>query len=110
MIKTTKFDTLEHLKTPAEQIAYLEAALETDDPGFVAVAIGDIARANGIVEFAKATGLSRAAIYKGFRVGGNPTIRSVNKATRALGMKLVLAPVSRPKRKTARSVAKVTVA
>lgn len=100
-IKTTKFDVLEHLKTPAEQIAYFEAALDTDDPDFLATALGDIARARGVVEFAKATGLSRAAIYKGFRPGGNPTIGSIHKATRALGMKLVLAPVEREK-KTAR--------
>jgi probable addiction module antidote protein len=106
MIKTTKFDVLEHLKTPAEQIAYLEAAFETDDPEFIAVAIGDIARAKGVVKFAKATGLSRAAIYKGFRPGGNPTIGSVNKATRALGMRLLLAPAKpekRPARKHARA-------
>ena len=97
-IKTTKFEILEHLKTPAEQIAYLEAALDENDPDFLAVAIGDIARAKGIVKFSKETGLSRAAIYKGFRSGGNPTIGSISKATKALGMKLVLAPVKKPKR------------
>ena len=106
-IKTTKFDVLEHLKTPAEQIAYLEAAIDADDPNFLAVAIGDIARAKGVVNFAKVTGLSRAAIYKGFRPGGNPTIGTVNKATRALGMKLVLAPAEpeKPAKKPARAAA-----
>lgn len=107
-IKTTKFDVLDHLKTPAEQVAYLEAALETNDSDFVAVALGDIARAKGIVKFAKQTGLSRAAIYKGFKAGGNPTIATVYKATQALGMKLVLAPAEpdkKPARKAARTAA-----
>lgn len=107
--KTTKFDVLEHLKTPAEQIAYLEAVLDENDPDFLAVAIGDIARAKGIVRFAKETGLSRAAIYKGFRQGGNPTIGSISKATKALGFKLVLAPLEterrRPKRGSRAKVA-----
>lgn len=97
-VKTTKFDVLEHLKTPAEQIAYVEAALDVDDPDFLATALGDIARARGVVEFAKAAGLSRAAIYKGFRPGGNPTIGSIHKATKALGMKLVLAPAKAGKK------------
>jgi len=44
-LKTTKFDIQDHLKTPEQQIAYLEAALDDDDPSFIATAIGDIASA-----------------------------------------------------------------
>nr|WP_300263333.1 addiction module antidote protein [Bradyrhizobium sp.] len=54
--------------------------------------MGDIARARGVSQFAKETGLSREAIYKSFRPGGNPTIETVHKATKALGLKLKLAP------------------
>lgn len=46
-IKTTKFDVLEHLKTPAEQIAYLEAAVDADDPDFLKTALREIVRARG---------------------------------------------------------------
>jgi len=91
-LKTTKFDVQDHLKTRKQQIAYLEAALDEDDPSFIAAAIGDIARARGVSEFARETGLSREAIYKAFRPGGNPTIATLNKATRALGLKLKLVP------------------
>jgi probable addiction module antidote protein len=91
-IKTKKFDVLEHLKTVEEQIAYLEAALEQDDPSFIAAAIGDVAKARGVSEFAKESKLSREAIYKAFRPGGNPTLETINKALKPLGMRLTLAP------------------
>ena len=91
-LETTKFNVLDRLKTVKEQIAYLEAALDEDDPSFIATAIGDVARARGVSEFARETGLSREAIYKAFRPGGNPTIDTVNKAMKALGLKLKLVP------------------
>ena len=93
-ITTTKFNVLDHLKTFEEQVAYLEAAVDEDDPTFIAAAIGDIARARGVSQFATETGLSREAIYKSFRPGGNPTIETINKALKVLGLKLSLAPVN----------------
>jgi len=91
-IKTTPFDVLEHLKTVEQQIAYLEAALEQDDPSFIAVAIGDVAKARGISAFARETKLSRETIYKSFKPGGNPTLETMNRALKPLGMRLTLAP------------------
>jgi probable addiction module antidote protein len=91
-LETTKFDVLDHLNTVEEQIAYLEAALDQDDPSFIATALGDVAKARGVSKFAAETGLSREAIYKAFRPGGNPTIGTVNKALGPLGLKLKLAP------------------
>lgn len=91
-IQTTTFDILDHLKTPEEQVAYIEAALEDGDPSFIAAAIGDIARARGVTAFAAETGLSREVIYKAFRVGGNPTLDTLSKATSALGLRLTVAP------------------
>jgi probable addiction module antidote protein len=90
--ETTKFDVLDHLKTVEEQIAYLEAALDEEDPSFIAAAIGDVARARGVSQFSRDSGLSREAIYKAFRPGGNPTIDTVNKAMRVLGLRLKLVP------------------
>jgi probable addiction module antidote protein len=87
---TTTFDVTDHLKTVKKQIAYLEAALDRDDPSFIATAIGDIAKARGVSKFARETGLSREAIYKAFKPGGNPTIETVNKAMQALGLRLKL--------------------
>lgn len=91
-IRTTKFDILDHLTTPDEQVAYIEAAFEEGDPSFIAAAIGDIARARGVTSFAAETGLSREAIDKAFRVGGNPTLDTLSKATAALGLRLTVAP------------------
>lgn len=90
--ETRLFDIQNHLATQDEQIAYLEAALEDGDPAFIAVALGDIARARGVTTFAEESGISRETIYKAFRAGGNPTLETLSKATRALGMKLTLVP------------------
>ena len=90
-LKLTKFSVTDYLKTPKQQIAYIEAALDEDDPSFIAVALGDVAKARGISQFARDTGLSREAIYKSFRPGGNPTLETVNKALKVLGLKLSLA-------------------
>ena len=54
-LETTRFDVLDHLATIEEQIAYLEAALDQNDPSFIATAIGDVARARGIQRSARST-------------------------------------------------------
>jgi probable addiction module antidote protein len=90
-LKTTRFDVTDYLKTPKKQATYIEAALDEDDPSFIVAAIGDVARARGISQFAREAGLSREMIYKSFRPGGNPTIDNVNKALKVLGLKLALA-------------------
>lgn len=89
-LETTKFDVQDHLKTPEDQAAYIEAAMETGDASFIAVALGDIARARGVSAFARETGLSREAIYKAFREGGNPTLDTLTRATKALGLRLTV--------------------
>jgi probable addiction module antidote protein len=91
-LETSRFDIQDHLATTEEQSAYLEAALASDDPSFIAVALGDIARARGVTEFAREAGLSRDTIYKRFRPGGNPTLETINAATKVLGLKLTLVP------------------
>ena len=87
-IETRDFDVQNYLKTPEDQAAYIEAALEEGDPSFIAAALGDIARARGVTAFAAETGLSREAIYKAFKPGGNPTLETLAKATKALGLRL----------------------
>jgi probable addiction module antidote protein len=82
------FEIRNYLNTPEEQAAYIEAALEGGDPSFIAAALGDIARARGVTTFAAESGLSREAIYKAFRPGGNPTLETLAKATKALGLRL----------------------
>lgn len=89
-VETTRFDVQEHLRTPEEQAAYIDAALEEGDPSFMAVAIGDVVRARGVSALSKETGLSREALYKAFREGGNPTLETLAKVTAALGLRLTV--------------------
>jgi probable addiction module antidote protein len=92
-IETTRFDIQAHIATREDQVAYLEAVLEDGDPSLIAAALGDIAHAHGASQFSRETGLSRGTIYKALRPGGNPTLETMTKAVKALGMKLSLTPV-----------------
>ena len=64
-VKTSRYDVAEHLRTPEEMAAYLEACLEEadGDAAFVAKALGDIARARGMTQVARDSGLSRESLY-----------------------------------------------
>src|SRR5881628_2265664 len=88
--KTTPYDIAEHLRTPEEMAAYLDAWLEEapDDAAGIAKALGDIARAKGMSQVAKDAGLSRESLYRALSAGGNPSFATVLKVARALGVKL----------------------
>lgn len=88
--KFTKYDTTEHLKTDADMAAYLDACLEEagDDPAFIAHALGIIARAKGMTQLARDTGLARENLYKALSSEGNPEFGTILKVIKALGLKL----------------------
>jgi probable addiction module antidote protein len=88
--KTTAYDVAEHLRTPEEMAAYLDAWLEEapDDAAGIAKALGDIARPKGMSQVAKATGLSRESLYRALSAEGNPSFATVLKVARALGFRL----------------------
>ena len=90
MPKTTTrpWDAAEHLNTAADMAAYLEAALEDGDASVIAAALGDIARAQGMTEIARKTGLGRESLYKALSAEGNPEFSTVLKVIRALGLEL----------------------
>lgn len=87
-ITTSLWDVVEHLETEDDMIAYFEAALEENDPALIAAALGDIARARGMSEIAKVTGLGRASLYKALSPGGNPEFSTILKVINALGLHL----------------------
>jgi len=89
-VKTTPYDVAEHIRNPEDAAAYLEACLEeTDaDSSFIAKALGDIARAQGMSQVAKETGLSRESLYKALSGERNPGFDTVLKVMKALGLKL----------------------
>ncbi|MGB7951676.1 MAG: addiction module antidote protein [Candidatus Binatia bacterium] len=87
-VKTRPWDAAEHLRDEDDMAAYLEAALEDGDPALVAAALGDIARAKGMSQIARETGLGRESLYKALSPDGNPEFSTVLKVVRALGLRL----------------------
>lgn len=90
--KTSAFDSAEYLDNPEAVEAYLEDALESNDPAIIAHAFGVIARAKGMSRIAQDAGLSRESLYKALSAEGNPELATVLKVIKALGLKLTLAP------------------
>ena len=90
--KTRPYDAAEYLETPEDMAAYLEAALEDGDPTVVVKALGTIARARGMSQIARDTGLGRESLYKALSPEGNPEFATVMKVVRALGLKLRAEP------------------
>ena len=94
MVEIKKWDTAEILETPEDVAAYLEAIFEDGDPALIAIALGNVARSEGMTEIAKATGLTRASLYKALSAEGNPEFATVLKVIAALGLKLTVAPAT----------------
>ncbi|MCW5610582.1 MAG: putative addiction module antidote protein [Rubrivivax sp.] len=92
--KTIPWDAAQHLETEEDMAAYLEAAFEEGDPALVAAALGDIARAKGMSQLARETGLGRESLYKALSPTGNPEFATVMKVVAALGLKLHATPAS----------------
>lgn len=90
--KTILWDPAEHLNSEKEMAAYLEAALEEGDPALVAAALGDIARAKGMTQLARDTGLGRESLYKALSPTGNPEFATIMKVVEALGLQLHATP------------------
>jgi len=87
---TSRYDVAEHLRTPEEMAAYLEASLEeaNGDAAFIAKALGDIARAKGMSQVARDAGLSRESLYKALSGERVPSFDTILKIIAALGLKL----------------------
>jgi probable addiction module antidote protein len=87
---TTRYDVADHLRTPEEMAAYLEACLDEakGDAAFIAKALGDIARAKGMTQVAREAGLSRESLYKALSGERSPDFDTILKVVGALGLKL----------------------
>jgi probable addiction module antidote protein len=88
--KTVAYNVAEQLRTPEEMAAYLDAWLTDapDDAAGIARALGDIARAKGMTQVARDSGLSRESLYKALSENGNPSLATVLKVAKALGVRL----------------------
>ena len=88
MTKFTPFDAADYLDNDETIAAYLTAALEDEDPDIFLVAVKDIARARGMTQLAKDTGLGRESLYKALAPGAKPRYDTLLKVVRALGISL----------------------
>jgi probable addiction module antidote protein len=97
MVKISKFDAADYLKSPEAIAAYLTEAFATDDAAYICTALDTIARAKGMTSVAKETGLSRESLYKSFSGSSKPEFDTVRKVISSFGVRLVAEPVG-PKR------------
>jgi probable addiction module antidote protein len=88
--KFSRYDVADYLKSQEDLAAYLDACMEEagDDAAYIAAALGDVARARGMAQLAKDTGISREGLYKALSPDGNPSFATVLKVVKALGLKL----------------------
>ena len=95
-LKLRRWDSAEQLKSPEDMAMYLEACLQEagDDAADVAKALGHIARAKGMSQLARETGMGRESLYKALSGEGNPSFATILKVTRALGIELHAQPSS----------------
>jgi probable addiction module antidote protein len=95
-LKVKKWDTAEQLKTEEDIARYWDACLEEggDDAAFITAALGTIARAQGMSNLARETGLTRECLYKALSPDGNPEFSTIVKVIRALGLRLRGAPAN----------------
>jgi probable addiction module antidote protein len=88
--KTSRYDVAEHLRNPEEMAAYLDACIEEadGDAASIAKALGDIARAKGMTQIARDTGLSRESLYRALSGERSPSFDTILKVSKALGIHL----------------------
>ena len=102
-LRTTSWETADYLRTEEDRAAYLATALEEapDDAAFIANALGTVARSRNMSQLARDSGLTREGLYKALSADGNPSLDTVLKVMRALGVRLTVA--GRPPRSKPRS-------
>ena len=88
--KFSQYDVTHYLKSEEDMAAYLAACMDEagDDAAYIAAALGDIARARGMVRLARETGITREGLYKALAADGNPSFGTVLRVLKALGLKL----------------------
>ena len=92
MKTATKWDAAEYLDSEEMITEYLNLALEDGDPALISAALGDIARARGMSQMSRETGVSRDGLYKALSPTGNPSFSTFQRVIGALGLKVVVQP------------------
>ena len=98
-VKTHPFDPAAYLDSEEAIAAYMTEALDSNDPGFIADALGVIARARGMTQVARDAGLSRESLYRALSLDGNPELSTLLRVLAVLGLQLSVRPLdARPAR------------
>ena len=87
-VKFSRYDTADYLKNEEDIVAYLDAVMEDGEPGLIAAALGDVARARNLSQLARDVGMSRQGLDKALSGEGNPSLATVLKVAHALGLRL----------------------
>ena len=90
--KLSNYDPAEDLATDEAVAVFMEEAFRTEDSAYIAHALGVVARARGMTQIARETGLSREQLYRSFSENGNPTLKTTIAVMKALGMELSAKP------------------
>lgn len=90
-VELKTYDVAERLSDESEILHYLDAAFEDGDPAIIKNALANVARARGMSEIAKDAGITRAGLYRALSDEGNPTLDTLLKLTKALGLRLAIA-------------------
>jgi probable addiction module antidote protein len=93
-VRTRPFDPANYLDSDKAITAYMSEALDTNDPAFIADALGVVARARGMSQVARDTGLSRESLYRALSAEGNPELSTLLRVVGALGLRLSVKPAS----------------
>jgi probable addiction module antidote protein len=91
VMKTRDYDPARHLDSEEAIEEYLSATCEDGGPGEIARALGVVARARGIADISRKTGLTRQSLYKALSGEGNPELATIARVAEALGFRLTLA-------------------
>ena len=92
MKTATKWDAADYLDSEEMITEYINLAIEDGDPALISAALGDVARARGMSQLSRETGVSRDGLYKALSPTGNPSFSTVQRVISALGLKVVVQP------------------
>lgn len=87
-----RWDASDYLETGEDVLAYLDEAARSGDPTLLQAALGDIAKAKGMAEIARAAGVGRESLYKSLSTTGNPSFQTIAKVVDALGGQIAIIP------------------
>jgi len=92
--KIINYDTAEIFNNPEEIHEYLRVVSEEGDPKMITIALGNAAKAHGMLKIANQTGLGRESLYKSLSGKGRPYFDTISKVADSLGFKITLVPKS----------------